>query len=485
LKRTFITNLILLVGLNLLVKPLYLIVVESEIQNRTGAENFGQYFALINFSFLLNILLDLGITNWNTRRIAHNAIVSKDHLKKMVSLRLALAAIYLIISISIGTLLHYTSHQIMMLFLLAMNQVIVSMILYFRSYLTGLHLFRQDSIISILDRTMLMIMMAAMLWGNFGQTYSFKIEWLIWGQTLSYALTLSVAIALVLRQSKRNQLKEEPVAYSSILKESFPYAALILLSMIGCRADSVILERLAGPEQSGIYAMGFRFFEAVNMISYLFAVLLLPIFSRQIHQKEDVTSLLLLSFKLLFSGIFIVTVLCLYYAKDLLTFIYSQHIGEATPVFVWVMFSALFFSLQYVTGTLITASGKLKPLIWIAFAGMIYNTVLNFLYIPHLGALGSAQASCYTQFMIFLAQSFLVVHLYYRGNIVKPIIQISSFTILVLLFGYIISQEVFFSLDHFISACIFLVISVLVSFFTGMIEYRRIPEIIRMRNTTT
>ena len=70
MQRQFVVNFALLLGLNLLVKPFYVFGIEAEVQNRVGAETFGNYFALISFSFLLNILLDLGIANYNARRVA-------------------------------------------------------------------------------------------------------------------------------------------------------------------------------------------------------------------------------------------------------------------------------------------------------------------------------------------------------------------------------------------------------------------------------
>ena len=46
--------------------------------------------------------------------------------------------------------------------------------------------------------------------------------------------------------------------------------------------DSIMLERMIDDNamQAGIYAQAYRFFEASNMLAYLFAALLLPIFSR-------------------------------------------------------------------------------------------------------------------------------------------------------------------------------------------------------------
>ena len=64
--RSFLANLALLLVLNLLVKPFYILGIDAGVQDAVGSEVYGGYAALMGLSFLLNILLDLGITSFNT-----------------------------------------------------------------------------------------------------------------------------------------------------------------------------------------------------------------------------------------------------------------------------------------------------------------------------------------------------------------------------------------------------------------------------------
>src|ERR1019366_9241981 len=86
-----------------------------------------------------------------------------------------------------------------------------------------------------------------------------------------------------------------------ILKKSLPFAILMMLMACYNRLDTVMLERMLpdGAKQVGIYAHGFRLLDAANMIGFLFAGLLLPIFSRMLKYKESVEALVKLSFLLL------------------------------------------------------------------------------------------------------------------------------------------------------------------------------------------
>lgn len=90
MQKKFLSNLFLLVVLNLLIKPFFILGIDAEVQNRVGEIEYGNYFALLNFSFLLNILLDLGITNYNTRNIAQHPQLIEKHFSKIFWLRMVL-----------------------------------------------------------------------------------------------------------------------------------------------------------------------------------------------------------------------------------------------------------------------------------------------------------------------------------------------------------------------------------------------------------
>ncbi|MFZ6051903.1 oligosaccharide flippase family protein [Halocola ammonii] len=418
MQRRFVFNLILLLLLNLLVKPFYIFFIDMEILERVGAEVYGNYFALINFSFILNIILDMGMTNFNTRHISQNEHLLRKHFSGMLSLRAILFILYLIAVLVFGFSFGYSTEQLEILVVLAFNQGLVATILFLRSNLTALQLFKQDSLVSILDRLLLIGMMGALLWGGV-TSEPFQIEWFIYGQTIAYFLTALFVLILVVRQTGKLRPRIEPIFSRVILKQSIPYALLTLFMMVHYKTDGVMLERMLdnGTLQAGIYASGYRFFEAANMVGYLFAVLLLPMFSRALKEKDDVGPLVALSFKLLFSGAFILAVVCFIFDKEILSLRFSKHLDEAAPVFGLLMFSFLAYSLSYIFGSLLTASGKLKWLNILAFSAMALNIIMNFFLIPTQMAYGSALASLVTQALVLAVQIGLMLHAFkFRPN---------------------------------------------------------------------
>ena len=206
MQRKFLTNLSLLLFLNFLIKPFWILGIDRSVQNVVGADDYGLYFALFNFSFLLNILLDIGITNFNNKNIAQNNHLLSKHFSSIVVLKLLLASVYGSITLLSGFFMGYGFEQFKLLILLVFNQFLLSFILYLRSNLAGLHLFKTDSLISVLDRIIMIIIAGILLWGNVTEQ-AFQIEWFVYLQTAAYILTAIIAFLLVLSKAKFMGLK--------------------------------------------------------------------------------------------------------------------------------------------------------------------------------------------------------------------------------------------------------------------------------------
>ncbi len=431
MQRKFLRNLALLLVLNLLIKPFWIFGIDRTVQNTVGAEEYGFYFAVFNFSFLFYILLDFGITTFNNKNIAQNNHLLQKHLSNIIVLKLLLLLVYALFTFSGAFFIGYSREQMIMLAFLALNQFLVSFILYLRSNLGGLHLFKTDGIISVLDRSLMIVICALLLWGNI--VHDFKIQYFVYAQTVSLSITVLITLGIVLRKANSRfwQLTWSLPFFMMIMRKSFPFAILVLLMTFYNRLDSVMLERMLGVDgawYSGIYASAYRLLDAANMIALLFAVLLLPIFARMLKNKESVEELIKLSYTILITVAIIAAVASFYYAEEVMRLLYSRHDGESimmfeyriahsSKVFGLLMLSFCAISTMYIFSTLLTANNNLKYLNLIAFTGMIVNMGLNLLLIPEYKAFGSAVATVITQFSIAAIQVLLVCRIFrFRKN---------------------------------------------------------------------
>lgn len=438
MKRKFVTNLILLLFLNLLIKPFYIFGIDRTVQNLVGDQNFGMYFALFNFSLILNIFLDVGITSYNNRNIAQHNFLLPKHFSHIVGLKFLLAFVYAIFSLVVAAIIGYDKIQFHLLFFLIFNQFLISFTLYLRSNISGLHLFRTDSIISVLDRSFMIIICSVLLFTNIFDG-RFYIEWFVYAQTASYSLTSLITFLIVLNKSGRIKIQFNLKFFLVFLRKSYPYALLILLMSFYNRIDSVMLERMLpdplGKHQAGIYAQAFRLLDAVSMFGVLFAGLLLPIFAKMIKQKEHVGQMVQLSFTLLIVPALIIAISSMYYSSEIMAALYTSDTTDSAAILGILMTGFIGIATTYIFGTLLTANGSLKQLNIMAFSGMVINIVLNLILIPRFEAFGSAYASLVTQIFTATTQVILALIIFKLKPGIKFIMQLLMFTGIVVVFA--------------------------------------------------
>lgn len=415
MRKKLLSGLFWILLANLIVKPLWLLGIEVGVQNAVGTEMYGFYFGIFNITYIFNILLDLGITNFNTRNIARHPRLIDKHLPAILGIKLLLLGLYLLVTFSVGLLLGYGSMQFRLLAWLTLNQFLSSLILYLRSNFEGLLLFKWDSLLSILDRLLMIFICGMMLWGWRGGTAGgFTIFHFVYAQTAAYLVTAIVACTVLARRTGLRRLRLNLPFTLVIIKKSLPFALLVLLMASYNRIDPILLQKLSlpgtGDYNAGIYAGAFRLLDALTMIAYLFSVPLLPIFSKMTkadalaHGNGELRNTVRLVFSLIM--VFALTAACTLACIDdeLMALLYDGNTSDYASVFRILVFGIIPISVTYVFGTLLTAGGKLRQLNIFAATSLVVNVVINILLIPRFGAVGSAWAGLSAQVLMAVTQ---------------------------------------------------------------------------------
>jgi O-antigen/teichoic acid export membrane protein len=243
-KKKFIFDLAILLVLNLLIKPFWTIIIEPKVQGQLGDADYGKYFTIFNLCLVLSIFLDFGLTNFNNKNIAQNSQLLSKHFSKMLGLKFALGFFYIAVSFVVGFLI--LGFNLKLLMLLGLNSFFLSFILFLRSNLQALHLFGVDSIVSVLDRVIMILIVGAMLLNMFGLEVT--VEGFVYAQTAGYALTAIIAFIIVLNKTHTFKLNWDWLFNRMILKKSMPFAVLFLLMAFYNRFDSVMIAKILGGE---------------------------------------------------------------------------------------------------------------------------------------------------------------------------------------------------------------------------------------------
>jgi O-antigen/teichoic acid export membrane protein len=415
MKKQFLLNMALLVGINLLIKPFYAFGIDLQVQNLVGVKEYGFYFALFNFSYLFQILSDFGLQQYNSRFVAQNPALTGKYLPHFLILKGFLSLLFFTVSLIFAFGLGYhNSDKFDILLLLLLNQVLTTMILFLRSVISGLQLYVTDSILSALDKLLLIVFAAILIWGPL--RHSFNISWFVYAQTISLLLTMLVIGILIIRKLKIYPVFKInfPIIYV-VIKQSWPYALAVFLMTAYTRIDAVLLERMLegedGEIQSGVYAFGYRLIDAFNMIGYLFAGLLLPMYAKLLHKNESITDLLKTAWHWMFFFTAGLSFTVFFFGEELSYWMLKSANSYTVLVLSTLIWSSISAGIIYVFGTVLTANGNLNKMNLIFFVGLILNLTLNLILIPKYGAWGAAITTLSTQSFVAVCELFLVFRL--------------------------------------------------------------------------
>lgn len=391
--RKFVSNLGLLLVLNLLIKPIWIFAIDRNVQNAVGSEEYGLYFVLFDLSYVFSIFLDLGITNYNNRNIAQHRQTLGKYFAALFQMKAGLGVLYLILTSGFALFIGYRTQDLELLGILLFNQFLASLLLFMRSNISGILEFKKDSILSILDKSLMILFCSILLWGLDLQA-EFNIMWFAYAQGISYLIAVFVAWLLLRPYLSKIEFGISKAFILSIIKQSLPYAILILFMSIYYKSGTVILDYLSpGSSAVGEYAKSYRILDSVIMLGNMFVALLFPIFSNMTRRGGDLNEIVQISSRLLLIPAIVVSTLCFLFGSEVLHLLYPEASERTILAFRVLMISFIPISFVNIYGTLLTASGKLKYMIGVSAAAILLGFSLNILLVPENAELGTAIAT--------------------------------------------------------------------------------------------
>lgn len=409
----FLKSLSILLLLNLLVKPFWVLFVDRLVQEQVGNISFGMYQTFASFSLIFSIILDPGIKNFYNTTLSKTPEVHSRDTGRFLILKILLGFVFFLIIAAIAFSNEDYKTNTGLFLLLALNQVLLSLLLFLRSTLTGLGFYKRDSIMSVVDRLFMVGMALPIFFTTWFPTLK-TVESFAWIHTWGYVGGILVCLIFLGKYTLQIKFTLNFKGFGSILKGSFPFALFTGLMSLYIYADFIMLERLMpnGFESVGLYRKAYRFLEAASMFALLFGNLLLPIFSAMIGKKENLQEMISVVFKILVVPSFFVAIACYGYRFELMEIFYPGEQAIVAESFGWLMIDYIAITLFYLFGTALTAAHELKLLNQIAGLGVLVNIGLNAFLIPKIGINGAVIATLCTHGTVSLIQMLTTLRKY-------------------------------------------------------------------------
>ena len=476
MNREFVINIILLLCSNLLIKLVFVFGIDARIQNLVGNETYGMYFEYFGFVFLFQFLNDPGIQNWNAQYVPKNREKVGYNLNRLITIKLILAVVFTTITVIASMIVGYTNQQ--MIFFLCINMILSTLFLFLRGTIAGLGHYRVDSVLSFLDKALMILILGYLSWISTYKT-QFEISTFIYGQGLAFMLSCIIAGIFLYKKIIWESGSITLQYIKDVLKWSAPYVLILIFMTSYNRLDGVMLGRMIDDNsyQAGVYAAAYRFYDAANMIGYLFAALLLPMFAANMHDHKILNSLKEIGLRFIVLSASMIVLSIIFYGEKMLNVLFDEVTADFVAVLRLLILSYFMVAIAYIYGTMLVACGKVRYLNYLFGIGLIVNIVLNVLLIPSYLAVGAAIATLFTQTFVLAGQIYLVKKEINIGVTPREMVTLCTFLGLSTLLFYILSTTL--ALHWVTVLSISILICLLLSFILKIVDKQDILHLLK------
>ena len=414
MRREFAINLVLLLAVNLLIKPIYLFGVEVGVQNAVGPSDYGRYGQWLSFAFLFGVIYDLGLQNFNAVTMSKQPELLRERLPVMLSLKLVASLGYAVVVVVAAWLYGIDAQDWPLVGLAILYLAVLSLLQLLRTNVAAQGNYRLNSLLSIVDKVVLLFGVGAILllpaWRE-----ALTVERFFIAQIVAVLIACILAAASTERTGGERWWRWDPAGARALLKQALPYGLVLLLTTALVHIDRVMIEPLssAGHYETGKYLGAYRLLDGINMIGFMFATLLVPMLSKLLAQRSEghdagggVRLLLQQAGGYIMALSVGLAAWTSFHASDITALLYDEATASWGQTLAWLMWTAVGVGLAYVYGSYLLAHQQTRWLNRLFVVALFLNVLLNFLLIPRYGAVGAAGATVLTQAIVGFGEYF-------------------------------------------------------------------------------
>lgn len=253
---------------------------------------------------------------------------------------------------------------------------------------------------------------------------SIKVYFILSDATLiyfSFAMTLEFLIsALGLFISYRKYTCKQSWIWVKndalqMLNESWPFVIAGLSTIIYMRIDQIMIKKLLGEYELGLYAAVLPFSTAWNFIPLILSTSFAPFIADKKAQCNGEYMLYLGFLFRLFSGLAITISVCTAIISPyLIDFLYGEAYQKASTVLSIHVFTNVFISLGIAQSLWILNERKSKISLYRTIIGAIFCITANYFVIPSYGIVGASVVAVLSQFVASFMSNVLLAPMIFK-----------------------------------------------------------------------
>ena len=197
----------------------------------------------------------------------------------------------------------------------------------------------------------------------------------------------------------------------TMLRTSVPFLIYGVLGVIYYRLDTILLSLMTNDAAIGLYGAGYRLFDTLTFLpSIVVSAIMYPVFSKlSLNSKEDLKKSAEKATNFLLFCVAPISTLLIIAAPAIIGYLYhhSDYVGTI-PVLIALSPGLFFLYLNSVLSAIIMSTKLEKKMPIMAGAALIFNLVLNLLFIPMFQQVAAAAITSLTELLLLILSLFFI-----------------------------------------------------------------------------
>ncbi len=373
------------------------------IARHYGPTGIGEYTLVLTYIALLYLFADAGFNAVSVRSIVSHPENTSEIFDRLLGTRLIWSIGLSVVSIGLAILLPYSGMfrfgAVVLSLILPAQAVIVSANAVFQSRLE----YRFSVLVTGLNAALTFCVVATATYLNLG------LRWLYPGTFIGVAGGAIFSLYLV----RRRGIGIKPVMrYSALVRlvrRTLPLTLTLILNVVAFKIDVFLLAYFAPISEVGIYNLAYRVFENVITIPTFVVNAIYPYLIVDKNSGREVLRSITRRSLTFFAagGIGLMSILVLVAPWVIKLLGGASFSGSVTILRLLSMGLPLFFVSALLMWLVITLE-RSWTLVKIYGVGLLLNTTLNMLFIPHYGATAAAINTVITELVILVWLGYVV-----------------------------------------------------------------------------
>lgn len=386
-----------------------------------GPVGFGVLSFAIALILIFGVLGNLGLSTLLTRELSKDKTLEKKYIGNFIPIKIILSILTYSLLVLFVNLFGYSSQTLNVVYLIGLSMVANGFSQLFYGLFQSYEKMEYQSITLLINNSLIFLGVI------YGISHGFNVSWFALVYFIAGLIVLVFSLIIFIWKYDSFNLEFHLGYWRKSLILALPLSILLIFSVIASRVDTVLLEVLKGSTAVGWYSASYRMLDFLMYIPTLYTGAIFPVLSNfHVSSKESLKVMYEKSFKYLFIFSLPIAAAITILAQNIILILYQNSYYPSIITLQILIWSIPFLFLMTMFGTMFVSINKAYAMVKITLISMIFNIILNLIFIPAYSYIGAAIITVLTgilgSLMSFHYLSKFVYRIRIQNVIIKPIL---------------------------------------------------------------